>query len=221
MKNFYLIPGFLGEDHDFGTLIPINPYKISHPLDGMDTFAKAFISTVLTQNNVLIGYSMGGRLALHCLEKAPNLFEAVIFISTHPGLTSVSEKKQRLLSDKKWAQCFMYDPWDLLMKKWNQQAVFQQTFHERSEKNHIRKNLHDALIGFSLGYQKDFRHLLSSVETKIYWLVGEKDQKFSELSKTLAFKHRSSQIVNVKEAGHRLHLEAPFFLTKFLNKVML
>ncbi|MBT7213976.1 MAG: hypothetical protein HN869_02080, partial [Verrucomicrobia bacterium] len=51
--------------------------------------------------DVILGYSMGGRLALHALTAAPEKWRAAIIVSAHPGL--VSGQQERREEDREWA----------------------------------------------------------------------------------------------------------------------
>ncbi|MDA7508581.1 hypothetical protein N8488_01170, partial [Akkermansiaceae bacterium] len=51
--------------------------------------------------DLILGYSMGGRLALHALTAAPEKWRAAIIVSAHPGL--VSGQQERREEDREWA----------------------------------------------------------------------------------------------------------------------
>src|SRR5262245_20355380 len=56
---------------------------------------------------ILIGYSLGGRLALHCLTQTPSLWSGGVIISGHPGLGDPQMRQERRETDRKWAQRFI------------------------------------------------------------------------------------------------------------------
>lgn len=55
----------------------------------------------VTGRKILVGYSMGGRLALHALLEG-GLWDAAILISPHPGLESEEERAARRAGDAEW-----------------------------------------------------------------------------------------------------------------------
>ena len=72
-----------------------------------------------SDKNILIAYSLGGRLALHCLCES-NLWDGAILISAHPGFDKVTEKKEREKNDSHWASRFENEPWqDVILKSQN------------------------------------------------------------------------------------------------------
>ena len=50
-------------------------------------------------SRALLGYSMGGRLALHALLEKDHPWQAAVIISAHPGLESEPERADRRASD--------------------------------------------------------------------------------------------------------------------------
>jgi len=71
----------------------------------------------------IIGYSMGGRLALHALLDDPNKWEKAIIISAHTGLINEKEKSDRLSIDAEWASKALSLEWKDFLKEWNQQDI--------------------------------------------------------------------------------------------------
>jgi pimeloyl-ACP methyl ester carboxylesterase len=63
------------------------------------------------ERNILLGYSLGGRLGLHAAYDKPGLWDEVVLVSAHPGSQSSVEKESRRQSDKEWAEKFLNLPW--------------------------------------------------------------------------------------------------------------
>ena len=53
--------------------------------------------------NILVGYSMGGRLGLHALVDDPGLWSRAVLVSAHPGLFGEEERILRMARDAEWA----------------------------------------------------------------------------------------------------------------------
>lgn len=108
---------------------------------------------------VLLGYSMGGRLALHALVARPELFESAVIVSANPGLVHADEKAARLANDKAWAERFRHEEWREVLRKWNAQGVLafppSVAPHERvelvrDERDFDRESLAQAMEAWSL-----------------------------------------------------------------------
>ena len=70
----------------------------------LKAFAENFNNYVFSQDkakekNILIGYSLGGRLALHCLAEENNHWDAAIIISANLGLVDEQEKILRIKNE--------------------------------------------------------------------------------------------------------------------------
>lgn len=168
---------------------------------------------------ILMGYSLGGRLALHTLIQNPSLYHAGIIISAHPGLSNPSEKNKRYREDLFWAKRFLNEDWDTLLSSWNQRQTFSNAlFHfERKEKDYERQTVSDMLTNFSLGKQEDLREALRYLPIPLLWVVGEQDKIYKELGSSLQFQHPDSKVITIPHAAHRVPWEQPDAFKKALQ----
>ena len=215
MINIYCLHGFLGEPADWSFLKNgikgvnlhfINLYKDFDPSEGIEAFASQFSSMISPkEDNYLIGYSMGGRLALQTLTDHPGLFKKAVFVSTHPGLSHEGERGGRILKDGALAMRFLTEEWPVLMEKWNAQSVFAySTQINRDEKKFNREKLADALTHWGLGQQEELTGPLSKISIPILWISGKNDPKFCEIAKSIELKHSESKNIQIDQAGHRV-----------------
>jgi 2-succinyl-6-hydroxy-2,4-cyclohexadiene-1-carboxylate synthase len=160
---------------------------------------------------VLVGYSLGGRLALQALKADPGLYKAAVFISTNPGLQREKDIQDRIMNDQMWAQKFLETPWDQLMKEWNSQAVFKDSLSEpqRLESHYERPALAQALTEWSLAKQEDFRELIIQQSEKILWVSGDKDIKFASIAMELKKRAPVLQTETLAKASHRVMFDKP------------
>ena len=66
---------------------------------GLSEWAAVFNAEVRAageKENFLVGYSMGGRLALHALLDDPALWTKAVIVSAHPGLLEERERLERM-----------------------------------------------------------------------------------------------------------------------------
>ncbi|WP_068466481.1 alpha/beta fold hydrolase [Candidatus Protochlamydia phocaeensis] len=208
--SLWAIPGFLGLPSDWSDL-GLDHLKgidlFSFPWSDFSEWAQQLNARVSKENEpaILMGYSLGGRLALHALIQNPTRWAAGVIISAHPGLGDPALKQQRLAHDEKWAQRFEKEPWKEVIKQWNQQDVFLQDavhFH-RKEEDYERQRLADLLRKASLGRQDDLRALIQALPIPLLWIVGEKDPRYCALAQSLTFKHPQSVCLVIPDAGHR------------------
>lgn len=217
MYSLWALPGFLGlrSDWKFLHMDQLIGIDLSmFPLTGLDNWSKSFNSHALsskTKPAFLMGYSLGGRLALHSLLNAPQSWDAAIIISAHSGLKTESERNKRRLRDQKWADRFLAEDWQKLMHAWNSQKLFKGSSFSfaRLEKNFQRFFLAEALSHASLGSQEDLKDQIGHLPMPILWITGEYDQKFSEIAHNLNFSNPLSRHAILSNSGHRAPWEQP------------
>jgi len=158
----------------------------------------------------LVGYSLGGRIAMFYACRHPAELEGVIVEGAHPGLTYSAAREARWLSDARWAQRFREEPLADVFNDWYRQPVFagltalqrQELVTLRSENSGMA--LAAMLEATSLAVQPDLRPALRRCHFPIYYLCGEHDHKFRALGAELA---APCQLIN--DAGHNAHRENP------------
>ncbi|TDQ58011.1 2-succinyl-6-hydroxy-2,4-cyclohexadiene-1-carboxylate synthase [Mesocricetibacter intestinalis] len=175
----------------------------------------------------LIGYSLGGRIALYYALQAKihqgNL-QGLVLEGANPGLGTEKEKTARLQHDNLWAQRFRQERAQQVLADWYQQPVFAHLNQEqRARLTESRRINCDAAIGemliaTSLGKQPDFRPLISAAQQRgmpIHYLVGEKDHKF----RTIAAQAGLNPVL-IENAGHNAHRENPEQFARRLSDLL-
>jgi len=203
--NIYALHGFLGNSSHWDSFrLPLKAIDIFDiPENSMNAWARAFNQRITTTNNILLGYSMGGRLSLHALINNPKQWKAAILVSTHPGLQM--EKRERLEKDAIWLKRFSEEDFESVIQDWNQQPIFStSTF---VPKHYSKEKLVKSLHHWSLGNQEDLREAISRLKVPILWIVGARDQKYVDLSKTITLSHPQSKIWIAANAAHRVPWE--------------
>ena len=226
----YALHGFLGLPTDWDSLgqpfgksfeaVKIVP--ISHPKNGLQKWGQAFNRWVrkdYAQKRILLGYSQGGRLGMHALIDAPELWSGAIIVSANTGIPSKEERSARLQVDLRWAERFLKDPWEPLIDDWDRQAVFQgkKPSFPRKEADFVRSELANAIEGWSIGRQDDLREPLSKLSCPILWVAGGKDLKYVDIAKEMADAHDRSAFWVAPDAGHRVPWECPQLFLKEIN----
>lgn len=174
------LPGFLGLASDFDFL----PWPHN-----------------ASEGDVLLGYSMGGRLALGLLEEVS--FRCAIIVSA--GLNAPDDERRR--RDEEWARRFESDEWPALMRDWNAQPVFGGHVIDRREEDYDRAELARQLREWSPAVLPPPR--LESIETPILWIAGARDSKYVEIAKRAVGRLPNAELWICPEAGHRVPWEQP------------
>lgn len=136
----------------------------------------------------LVGYSLGGRIALHIAKLQPQALLSLVLESAHPGLQNEADKQQRMLSDQRWADRLSTLPLKQFLSLWYQQAVFTDLTSEQCQwliskrQSNNQHHLHACYQATSLGLQQDCQEVLKSLACRSYFITGEQDKKFQQLA---------------------------------------
>lgn len=156
----------------------------------------------------LVGYSLGGRLALDYSLNQPNAnLLGTIVEGANIGLKSERERQERWQNDQQWAARFCRESIENVLADWYQQPVFasltapqrQQLIAERKHNNGSK--IAEMLQATSLAKQEDF---WGENWQNIHFLIGEKDQKFRQMAEENRLPYRL-----IANAGHNAHWENP------------
>lgn len=236
--NVFLLHGFLGRPADWGEVRKYISKIDNVSFHAVDYMSNPLLSSVNSFNEwaknfnqyagsisgrrLLVGYSLGGRLALHALREHSELWDQSILISTNPGFDDSSageivgfkDREQRWIKDTEWANLFKSAPWESLIRSWNAQPVFNESQAEpvRLEKDYERHLLELALTTWSLASQENMRSVLQELAAKIVWMTGALDQKFLGQAEALRESGYKLSYVNVDGASHRVLFDQPAFI---------
>ncbi|WP_109078123.1 2-succinyl-6-hydroxy-2,4-cyclohexadiene-1-carboxylate synthase [Aggregatibacter kilianii] len=201
--------------------------KHCHAQDFDDTcayVAQQIQSAVKNQPYFLVGYSLGGRIALYYalysqLDKY-NL-QGLIIEGGNLGLSDEQEKKVRWKNDVFWAQRFRTETPQSVLNDWYQQAVFahlteiqRKALIEQRQAN-CGDNIAQMLLATSLAKQPDLRPYVKNSPYPIYYFCGEQDDKF----KHMAVENQLNLSI-IPHAGHNAHQENPTAFAAQLNALL-
>lgn len=224
----WALGGFMGLPSDWN-LFDFQNLQVS-PIDSfkwnsLQDWAKEFNSRVRAEENTrsfLMGYSLGGRLALHALLQNPSQWQGAIIVSAHPGLGNRSEKIERQKIDENWAKRFEQDDWRELMNSWNQRTIFTSGCFDfnREEHHYDRAHLAQTLRQASLSKQKDLRIAIAQLPVPILWIAGDLDETYKHLALSIKLRHPLSQKMIIENAGHRLPWEQPAKFRRIVHSAL-
>ena len=165
---------------------------------------------------ILVGYSMGGRLALHALlEGGP--WDAAVIISANPGLCDPAEASARRSSDTLWATQALTLPWQDFISKWNAQPILGGAMRDSREDGKLiqrRREIARSFVDWSLGSQQSLWDRLPEIKIPTLWIAGENDPKFRALAEEASYLADSFQLAIAPDSGHRVPWESEAWLAE-------
>ncbi|MEI6898161.1 MAG: 2-succinyl-6-hydroxy-2,4-cyclohexadiene-1-carboxylate synthase [Psychromonas sp.] len=200
----------------------------SSPLDDGFNYCHRLIKNIIDELNinkyVLIGYSLGGRLALDYArtQQDPRL-STLLLESSHIGLIDEQSKERRFMQDYSWAKIFATASMLETLSTWYDQDIFSNLSMQQKE-TLINKRVHNygvplanMLLATSLGKQQCALPYLQETKLPVYYCVGEKDKKFKKIAKQLD-NLENIVVSEFSQVGHNIHQEDALQFAQFLIK---
>jgi 2-succinyl-6-hydroxy-2,4-cyclohexadiene-1-carboxylate synthase len=163
---------------------------------------------------VLVGYSLGGRVAMHVALEAPERIERLVLVACSPGIEDAEERAARRESDEALARDLERVPFEDFIEGWRTQPLFAADPPEvgalaRADQ---RRNDPDALAavlrGLGTGEMQPLWDRLGELRMPVTVLVGERDAKFQAIGRRMVDVLADAELV-VATGGHGLALENP------------
>ncbi len=235
-----ILHGFLGSHQDFLHLLPtlsqhfycIVPDLPGHGQTQADCYGFEYRFEAIAQSLIqfldalsisqthLLGYSMGGRLALYLACHFPDRFTRIALESASPGLKTAEERQERRERDDAIAHQLETIPFPDFLAQWYSNPLFASLKNhltayaamlQRRQQNNTEALAH-VLRGCSTGCQPSLWPRLQGINKPLLLLTGALDSKFVAINCDMLKRLNSAPqtiLKIVKNCGHNLHLETP------------
>lgn len=166
----------------------------------------------------LVGYSMGGRVALAFTVKYPKRVTSLILESSSPGLKTVEERTERKVADSRLADRILKDGLSSFVDFWESVPLFdsQRMLSEdkrravRDERLSQRETgLANSLRGIGTGSQPSYWQRLHALTVAVLLITGELDTKFVNIAREMIYKFPNARHETIVNVGHAIHVENP------------
>lgn len=157
-----------------------------------------------------VGYSMGGRVALHLALARPGLVRALVLLGATGGIEDAAERAARRDADEALARSAEADGADAFLRRWLAQEMFAGVPTEPPEARcRDAAALATTLRSLGTGTQVPLWDRLAAIEAPTLVLAGARDGRFRDLGERLAASLPHAELATVAGAGHAAHLERP------------
>lgn len=194
------------------------------PADDWQTGVRQLVDE-LPPRSVIIGYSMGARLALAIALDYPETCAGLVFVSGNPGLDHDFAREQRFAHDCRIAERIDSEPRHSFLEYWYSAPVFRSLSADvrlaEIERKSARNSEHwsEILRTYSVAKQPSYWSRLAELSMPTLAIAGMQDRKYAHIIE------RMREIPNidtsiVDNCGHIVHHERPLVFVRLLKKFL-
>jgi 2-succinyl-6-hydroxy-2,4-cyclohexadiene-1-carboxylate synthase len=173
----------------------------------------------------LVGYSQGGRIALHVALALPDRVTRLLLIGASPGIEDAAERAERRAADARLAEEVESMTTEEFARQWAQTPILSDIppdIAAMSHQDRLRstpQGLASALRGLGTGSLPSLWERLPELRMPVALVTGERDTKFTALAHEMAARIPDVSVTIVPGAGHAVHLERPDAVVQALRSV--
>ncbi len=188
-----------------------------YTIEGAAKMLRGMLDGLEIPRAVLVGYSMGGRLALYLAIRHPERCSGLFLESASPGIDDAAEREARRDADERRASALESGDFVDFLVGWYRQPLFASLARYEGLVEKIiaarRRNdpaeLARSLRGMGAGCQPSLWGELGELQAPTLAFAGELDEKYVGISRRMAALNPRVRAAVVPSAGHNVRLEAP------------
>ena len=226
------IHGFMGHSSDWqpvrSLLGEFESYAVDiAPASNWDASIDTLVQR-LPERTILVGYSMGARLALGVALEAPEKFDGLVFVSGNPGIRDDRERTKRFEFDKRIAERIETECLEEFLQHWYDFPVFGATPKGIREAEIERKKKQDWRLWpeiircNSIAQQPNYWTRLEELSMPLLAVAGQDDEKYAQIALQMVELASEASSHILPSCGHIVHREHPdafgALLLKFIEK---
>lgn len=170
---------------------------------------------------ILVGYSMGARLALAVILRRPGLARAAVLVGVDAGIADPAARAARDDLRRLRVERLRSSGLRVFLDAWEREAIFATqasldpsvlAAQRAARAAHTERGVAWALEHLDVASQPVLD--VSRVDVPITFLAGERDERFASIAARLAARAPRGRAVIARGAGHNLLLEAPVLVAR-------
>ncbi|NMB81464.1 MAG: 2-succinyl-6-hydroxy-2,4-cyclohexadiene-1-carboxylate synthase [Ignavibacteria bacterium] len=177
---------------------------------------------------IIVGYSMGGRVALSYSIRYNRNILGAIFESSTAGIQDFNQRKERVELDFLLSEKIKLEGIEKFLEYWFSIPLFEslkdinnleEVKNQRTTNNVI--GLSNMLAGFSTGLMPDYWDRIKEIQFPVLLVSGQVDEKFTGINSKMAGIIPNCRHEIIANCGHNTHLENPELFTKFVRDFLI
>jgi len=170
------------------------------------------------QQVAVLGYSMGGRLALRFAVDWPHRVSTLLLESASPGIADPAERAARLEADRVLADRIEQHGVAAFVEDWERQPLLALAAHVSSDVRTVQHaqrlrnsptGLANSLRGMGAGAQSPLWSALPGLRLPVRLLVGELDPRYRDIAARMLPLLPTARLTIAERAGHTVHVDQP------------
>ncbi|MFJ7936346.1 2-succinyl-6-hydroxy-2,4-cyclohexadiene-1-carboxylate synthase [Sporosarcina sp. NPDC096371] len=204
----------------------ISRYSMEQQVEDLE----ALFATLSLDRFTLVGYSMGGRIALAYVANYPDRVSSLVLESSSPGLKTLEERTDRKAADGRLADKIQSEGLPAFINFWENIPLFatQQILSEE-KKLAVRKErlsqreagLASSLRGIGTGSQPSYWQELHTLNLAVLLITGELDTKFGNIAREMMKYFSNVRHETIANVGHAIHVENPALFATIVEEHIL
>jgi 2-succinyl-6-hydroxy-2,4-cyclohexadiene-1-carboxylate synthase len=222
------IPGFMQRGDAWRPVAELLPERYpSRLLDHAEHSFESRLREISESGaDVLVGYSLGGRLALRAALRSPGSFIAVVLVGATAGIEEGPMRVQRAEADEKLASWMEAMPIEDIVALWERQPLFADQSEMLVEEQRPGRLSHDPrslallLRTAGQGVLEPVWDELHSFELPLLAIAGARDDGYSAAARRIAHVAPRGRAAIVEDAGHAPQLQQPAAVAALIAELL-
>lgn len=175
---------------------------------------------------VVVGYSLGGRIALQSALEHPGRFAGLVLVGASAGIDDDEERARRRAADETLADWVATQPIEAVVESWESQPVFASQppgvveAQRPGRLSHDPERLAELLRSAGQGAMDPVWHRLPQLDMPLLAVAGELDTHYVQVSRRVAAVAPRGSARVIANAGHAPHLEQPEAFAELLREFL-
>jgi len=224
------IPGFMQRGDAWRPVAELLPERYPSALldHGEHSFEGrlAEIADAAEEGSVLVGYSLGGRLALRAVLRDPGRYAGLVTVGATAGIDDPALRSSRAEADDRLAAWMEAAPIEDVVSIWERQPLFADQSEGLIEEQRPGRMSHDPgqlamlLRTAGQGVLEPVWHALLMLDLPVLAIAGARDEGYVAAAERMADVAPRGRAAIVEDAGHAAHLQRPQRVAELIEEFL-
>ncbi len=221
------IPGFMQRGDAWRPVAELLPERypsvlLDHREHTLEGRLREIADAAAGRRPTLVGYSLGGRLALRAVLREPRRYAGLVIVSATAGIDEPAIRSARAEADERLAAWMEAAPIEDVVAVWERQPLFadqSEALVEAQRPGRLAqdpRSLAALLRTAGQGVLEPVWHELLTFELPLLAIAGARDEGYSAAARRMADTAPRGRAAIVEDAGHAPQLQRPDAVARLL-----